>query len=108
MSAFGDRDGVVVPAKGEPFMRCRRVLVLTCVIGATAARVLAQETRKVPAGPEYAASGTARRWLGEGYRDIWTEPFEAPVLDLAREGAGLKVVRPAGRLPPGGTPFLGG
>jgi hypothetical protein len=78
-------------------MRWSAVLAAASVVIATSS-VRAQQTEKVTAGAEYDVSGTARRWLGNGYRDIWSEPFEAPVLDLAREAGGLQPVRQVGQL----------
>lgn len=50
----------------------------------------------VVAGPHYAAS-PPRRWLfGEGYRALWTEPVEVPVLDLEAVGGGLRPVEVLG------------
>jgi len=72
-----------------------------------AAPVFAQDTRTATAGPEYAASGTLRRWFGEGYRDVWATPFEAPVLDLAREAGGLQPVRQVGGLQTAGLALRG-
>ncbi|HET9942387.1 MAG TPA: hypothetical protein VFR05_03540, partial [Terriglobia bacterium] len=67
----------------------------------------AQETRQVVAGPEYEASGNYRRWFGNGYRDIWTTPFEAPLLDLSKEGGGLEPVRQVGGLQTPGLAMKG-
>lgn len=69
--------------------------------------VLAQETKTVTAGREYAASPTLRRWFGEGYRDVWTTPFDAPVLDLSKEGGGLEPVRQVGGLQTAGLALRG-
>jgi hypothetical protein len=68
----------------------------------------AQVTRQVTAGKEYETSGQHRRWFGDGYRDIWATPFEAPVLDLAREGGGLEPVRQVGGLQTPGLAMRGG
>jgi hypothetical protein len=67
----------------------------------------AQEKRQVTAGKEYETSGQHRRWFGDGYRDLWTTPFEAPVLDLAREGGGLEPVRQVGGLQTPGLAMTG-
>ena len=75
------------------------------------APVLAQdekpETKTVTAGPEYAVSGTMRRWFGDGYRDVWTTPVEVPVLDLRREAGGLEPVRQVGGLQTAGLALRG-
>src|SRR6478672_8503667 len=67
----------------------------------------AQEAKTVTAGPEYAATGTAKRWFGEGYRDVWTTPVQVPVLDLAKEGGGLEPVRKVGGLQTAGLALRG-
>ncbi len=72
-----------------------------------ATSVTAQETRTVTAGREYAASPTLRRWFGEGYRDVWTTPFEAEVLDLSKEAGGLEPVRQVGGLQTAGLALRG-
>src|SRR5947207_7006974 len=85
-------------------MRWQIALVfLVCV----ASPAFSQENKTAVAGPEYAASGTLRRWFGEGYRDVWTTPFQAPVLDLSREGGGLQPVRQVGGLQTAGLALRG-
>jgi hypothetical protein len=49
----------------------------------------ATATRRVVAGPEYAAGWCHRLLLGSGYRDCWVTPIEAEVLDLERFSGGL-------------------
>jgi hypothetical protein len=79
------------------------VAFLSCVV----TPVIAQETKMVTAGREYAASATLRRWFGEGYRDLWTTPFEVPVLDLSTEAGGLQPVRQVGGLQTAGLALRG-
>ncbi|MEO8575617.1 MAG: hypothetical protein ABI556_02905 [Gemmatimonadales bacterium] len=43
----------------------------------------------VPA-PEYRASGIKRLFLGSGWRDLWTMPMQAPMLNLDTYAGGLK------------------
>ena len=57
----------------------------TALLAAEATETTEPEMRTVVAGPEYAAGGAKQRWLGKGYRDIWTMPVELPVLDLKTE-----------------------
>src|SRR5688572_19175268 len=79
---------------------------LTITLLSTAGR--AQEKRQVVvAGPEYEASGNNKRGFGNGYRDIWTTPFEAPFLNLSTEGGGLEPVRQAGGLQTPGLAMKG-
>lgn len=87
-------------------MRCI-TLVIGILCASAAMPAAAQQTRTVTAGDEYRASGTLRRWFGEGYRDIWTTPFEAPVLDLATEAGGLEPVRQVGGLQTAGLALRG-
>ncbi len=85
----------------------RIVVTAVAMYGATSATALAQQTKTVTAGPEYEASPTVRRWFGEGYRDDWTTPFEAPVLDLSKEGGGLEPVAQVGGLQTAGLALRG-
>jgi len=78
---------------------------MACLVCAAPAG--AQETKVVTAGPEYAASPTLRRWFGDGYRDVWTSPVAAAVLDLTKEGGGLEPVRQVGGLQTAGLAFRG-
>ena len=89
-------------------VRWRLALVGASIcVAAISAQDVKQETRKVVAGPEYAASPTLRRWFGAGYRDIWTMRFEAPVLDLSSEAGGLQPVRQVGGLQTAGLALRG-
>jgi hypothetical protein len=54
------------------------------------------------AGPHYRANSVHRLLLGGDYRDLWTTPIEAPLLDLNTYAGGLK---PAFRV--GGQETLG-
>src|SRR5262249_4330401 len=58
--------------------------------------------RTIAAGPHYRANGVHRLLLGGDYRDLWTTPIEAPLLDLHTYAGGLK---PAFRV--GGQETLG-
>lgn len=53
-------------------------------------------TERVTAGAEYAASGFHRAMLGASYRELWTTPIQAEVLDLAKEAGGLTPARRVG------------
>jgi hypothetical protein len=70
------------------------VMVVVCALAPVAS---AQETKVVTVGPEYAAGGAQRFWLGDGYRELWTTPVRLPVLDLKKEGGGLTPVRQVGQ-----------
>jgi len=78
------------------------------IVGA-ASRVVAQEpsppppasgtTQRVIAGrPEYHRSAYFKFHFGEGFRDLWTQPFEATVLDLRSYAGGLVPVRQVGSM----------
>jgi hypothetical protein len=56
-------------------------------------------TERLIAGrPEYRRSGYFKWHFGEGYRDLWTEPFAVPVLDLRAFAGGLAPVRQVGSM----------
>ena len=56
-------------------------------------------TRRVIAGrPEYDRSGYFKAHFGEGYRKLWTAPFDAKVLDLRTYAGGLTPVRQVGSM----------
>ena len=44
---------------------------------------------RVP-GPQYEAGSFQRTLFGNGWRDVWTTPVAAPVLDIATYGGGLE------------------
>src|SRR4051812_4802952 len=81
--------------------------VLIALIAAAPVWASAQDTKKVAAGPEYAGSPSQRRWLGDGYRDVWTTPFDAPILNLSTEAGGLEAVRVVGQLQTAGLAMRG-
>ncbi|HEU4954981.1 MAG TPA: hypothetical protein VFT28_10425, partial [Gemmatimonadales bacterium] len=77
------------------------VLLALTLPTAAAAQAVAEhappgETLAIPPGPQYEA-GWLHRWLfGSHYRDLWTTPLEAPVLDLDKFAGGLRVTRKGG------------
>ena len=80
------------------------VLALSVLASAASA----QETKTVTVGPEYAAGGAQRFWLGEGYRDLWTTPVALPVVDLKKDFGGLTPVRQVGQAQSVGLAMKGG
>ncbi len=50
----------------------------------------------VAPGPQYDTGWLHRLFFGDHYRDLWSTPIEAPVLDLASFAGGLKVTRRGG------------
>ena len=77
------------------------VLASSTVAGATVSQD-STRVRTVAAGPHYHANGVHRLLLGDDYRDLWTTPIAAPLLDLRTYAGGLK---PAFRV--GGQETLG-
>ena len=59
-------------------------------------------------GPQYEVGGWARFLFGSGYRDLWTTPIQAPVLDLESDHGGLTPVRQVGQAQTLGLAFRGG
>jgi hypothetical protein len=79
-------------------MRSRRVFgSWALVLSLAAAGARAEELRTVTAGTQYAAGGWHRLWFGAGYRELWTTPIQAPVLDLKTTAGGLTPVRIVGQ-----------
>jgi hypothetical protein len=76
-------------------MRWQGALALTAAVAVGEGRAaLAADTQRVIAGrPQYDRSGYFKWHFGEGYRKLWTAPFEAPVLDLKTYAGGLTPVR---------------
>ena len=75
-----------------------------------AAADVSTETRTVTAGrPEYGRHSSFWRFhFGEGYRDLWTTPFEVEVLDLRTHKGGLTPVRQVGSMQSIGLALRGG
>ncbi|GEM_PF-5821701 len=78
----------------------RGVLLAVCLFSVAATPDLnAQPTSQARAsvtlvpGARYAAGGLHRLFMGDGYRDLWTHPFEVPVLDLHSFAGGLTPLR---------------
>lgn len=79
----------------------RRALIgaLLCLGGSLSRQLHAQApgtTVLEAAGPAYDAGGLYRFLFGAGYRELWTRPFQAPVLDLAGFAGGLTPVARTG------------
>jgi hypothetical protein len=53
-------------------------------------------TRQATAGEQYGAGGLHRLMLGNDYRDLWTTPIEAEVLDMESFAGGLTPVMRVG------------
>jgi hypothetical protein len=53
-------------------------------------------TARVTPGPQYDTGWLHRVFFGNHYRDLWSTPIEAPILDLDTFAGGLKVTRRGG------------
>lgn len=51
---------------------------------------------RVKASTQYEASPRKERWLGKNYRDVWNTEVDVPVLDMATEQGGLKIIQRGG------------
>ncbi|HUE76895.1 MAG TPA: BamA/TamA family outer membrane protein [Longimicrobiales bacterium] len=47
-------------------------------------------------GPQYHASGFARLFLGDGWRELWLTPVDAPVFDMGSYAGGVRWVNRGG------------
>ncbi|MGI9431223.1 MAG: BamA/TamA family outer membrane protein, partial [Myxococcota bacterium] len=63
---------------------------------ASASALASANTETAVAGPEYDRSFLGRQALGDNYRELWTTPIEAPVLNLQHYAGGLRPVRTVG------------
>ena len=80
----------------------RRAALAFLLLGAAFGSAHAQEpgpqapTRTMRAGERYEAGAVHRFFWGSGYRELWTEPIAAPVLDLATFSGGLVAEKKGG------------
>jgi hypothetical protein len=70
-----------------PLLRLAAIAVVAALAAPVSAS--AQRDTTVVAGPEYARSGFYRWLFGGTYRDLWTAPVTAPLLDLQTVAGGL-------------------
>jgi hypothetical protein len=63
--------------------------------------------KKVVAGSEYDISGLAEIFLGKHWRDLWTTPFEADIIDLNKYAGGLTPLKRGGGLQTKSLRFTG-
>ncbi|HUF13895.1 MAG TPA: BamA/TamA family outer membrane protein [Longimicrobiales bacterium] len=56
----------------------------------------AGDTVTVVPGPQYRASGFARLFLGDGWRELWLTPVDVPVFDMDGYAGGVRWVRRGG------------
>jgi hypothetical protein len=78
--------------------RATSILALLALAAGPAAaqEAPAAATREVVPGAHYAAGGLHRFFFGNHYRDLWTAPLTAEVLDLASFSGGLTPKRKSG------------
>ncbi|HUH13590.1 MAG TPA: hypothetical protein VMK65_10790, partial [Longimicrobiales bacterium] len=82
----------MMPAPAGALRLATWAAALTLTALAAAAPAAAQQpgdTVTLAAGPRYEAGGFKRFWLGDGWRDLWTTPVRAPVLDINTFAGGL-------------------
>jgi hypothetical protein len=84
---------------------CRAVPLALLLGGLTSAGVSAQssadsaapgKTIPIAAGPQYDAGWLHRLFFGRHYRDLWSTPIDAPVLDMGSFAGGLRVTQRGG------------
>ena len=89
----------------NPCGRASKVALLAWFLGWLPMTALAQadgdtveqaDPAKVAPGPQYDSSWLHRVFFGDHYRDLWSRPIEAPVLDLDSFAGGLEVTRRGG------------
>ncbi len=59
-------------------------------------RIVSRDSVTIAASPRYASNGFKRFFLGNTYRDLWTTPVRAPVLDIDSYAGGLKPLKEGG------------
>ncbi|HEX2079007.1 MAG TPA: BamA/TamA family outer membrane protein [Longimicrobium sp.] len=72
------------------------ILLLAAAAGALPGAARAQDSVTVVVGEEYGADGLHRFLWGDNYRDLWTRPVRAPVLDPDTFAGGLTPLRAGG------------
>ena len=79
-------------------LRTKYILLLLCF--ALSFQLNAQQVRSdsilIVPGPEYAAGCLHRLLFGDHWRDLWTTPLKAPILDLNTFAGGLTPVKRGG------------
>lgn len=91
------------------------LLSVACLLAPVGGAAWAQETEDgqepqivtVVAGERYDAGGLHKLFFGNAYRDMWTTPIRAELLDLEREAGGLTPLFRVGRLQTPGLAFRG-
>jgi hypothetical protein len=77
-------------------LRVLAIGVFLAHAGAPAGAQVPERTASVYAGSGYRAGPVHTALLGRSYRDLWTAPLRAPVLDLSSHAGGLTVTRAGG------------
>ena len=92
----------VCHASSRAALICRTAALLLLGLPSVSAAQTALEaaepgdTLAVAPGPQYGAGWLHRLFFGSHYRDLWTTPLEAPVLDLDAFAGGLTATRKGG------------
>ena len=85
------------------------VAAVAAITLAPAARpLLAQRDTVVVAGPQYAKPSLYRLFYGSHYRELWTAPIRARVLDMRRYAGGLRPTEEGGGMQTASLRFQGG
>lgn len=74
-----------------------RLVVTGLLVCASSPALGQQDSTVVVPGREYRAGRVYRFLLGDDYRDLWTTPIRAEILDLSHFAGGLKPIRDGGR-----------
>jgi hypothetical protein len=82
----------------QPYVVRCVLIALMLVVGTGAESRAQQRDTTVVAGPEYAKGWLYRFYFGSDYRNLWTEPVRAPVLDLRVFAGGLTPTTAGGGL----------
>jgi len=82
------------------------VLAVAVVVVRPGAAQTSGDTAIAP-GPQYGASALRRLLFGSDYRDLWTTPIRAPVVDLQAWGGGLTPTTAGGGMQTKSLRFVG-
>ena len=89
-------------------MSTRRGAVALALLALVAPAAHAQRDTVVVAGPQYAKSSFYRFLYGSHYRELWTTPVRARVLNLRRYAGGLRPTEEGGGMQTASLRFKGG
>lgn len=55
-----------------------------------------EKTKITQASDQYKATTSKKKWLGENYRDVWSQKIEVPVFDFQSANGPLKIIQQGG------------